>query len=216
MGNSTSTYERHEDAEQQQRILIGKEFRLILGQVDLSSGLIKRKKNPLNHKQQRHRNISSSSSNSTITSSSSSDHQHSSVTLIQLDIPTSPFDSNELDTHAFIQYVFHQDSYGKELSHIFKIPVSISNNHKSRFKTLPTLKIAAVYYDQPCTNTDFNIEIISLLNENELEQKLQEFNEKTILSIYSSSITSFSSQTFVYSVVFRINSLYNLYEKCID
>ena len=44
MGNSTSHYERHEDVEQQQRMIIGKEFRLILGQLDLSSSeLIKRK-----------------------------------------------------------------------------------------------------------------------------------------------------------------------------
>jgi len=183
MGNSKSSYERHEDDEQQQRIIIGKEFRLVLGKVDL----IKRKKILLNIKQQYHRKLSSSSSNSTITSSSSSDHQHSSVSLIQLDIPTSPFDSNEFDIHTFIQYLFQQQSNGKELSHIFKIP--FSTNHKSQSKTLPTVQIAAIYYDQLSTTNELNIEIISLTYENELEQKIQEFNEKNILSIYTSSIS---------------------------
>ncbi|CAF0854985.1 unnamed protein product [Rotaria sordida] len=188
MGNSRSNYERHEDDEQQQRIIIGKEFRLVLGQLNLSSDLIKRKKTFSNNKQQYPRKVSLSSSNSTITSSSSFDSHHSSVYVIQLDIPTSPFDSNELDTHAFIQYLFHQDTYGKELTHIFKIPmpITMNNNQKFQLKTLPTLKIAAVYYDQPSTTNELNIETISLLSENDLEQKFQEFNEKNILSIYTS------------------------------
>ncbi|CAF0772302.1 unnamed protein product [Rotaria sp. Silwood1] len=193
MGNSRSNYERHEDDEQQQRIVIGKEFRLVLGQLNLSSNIIKRKKNFSNNKQQNPRKVSLSSSNSTITSSSSFDNHHSSVYVIQLDIPTSPFDSNELDTHAFIQYLFHQDSYGKELTHIFKIPIPTTNNNnqKSQSKTLPTLKIVAIYYDQPTTTNELNIETISLLSEHELEQKCQEFNEKNILSIYTSKTQAY-------------------------
>ena len=179
MGNSTSNYERHEDDEQQQRIIIGKEFRLVLGQFDLSSKLRKRKKILSNAKQQRDRKVSSSSSNSTITSSSSSDHQQSSVSLIQLDIPTSLFNSNEPNTHALIQYLFPQESYGKELSHIFQIPFLNSNKSKS----LPTLQLATIYYDQPLTSNELNIDI---LYENELEEKLLKFNGKNILSIYTS------------------------------
>jgi len=204
MGNSRSSYERHEDDEQQQRIVIGKEFRLVLGQINLSSDIMKRKKILLNNRQQSHRELSSSSSNSTITSSSSFDQYPSSVSLIQLDIPTSQFDSNELNTHAFMQYLLQQESYGKELTHIFKIPSTTTqnNNHKSRSKTLPTLKIAAIYYDQPCITNELNIGIISLLYENELEQKIQEFNEKNILSIYTSSISFFHRLYF--SIFFSI------------
>ncbi|CAF1259953.1 unnamed protein product [Adineta steineri] len=190
MGNSRSNYERHEDDEQQQRIVIGKEFRLVLGQLNLSSDLVKRKKILLNNKQQRRGEISSSSSNSTITSVSSSDHSHTSVSLIQLDIPTSPSDSNELDIHALMQYLSNQEVDGKELSHMFKIPFNTTNN-KSRAKTLPTLKIAAVYYDQPCATNELNIELISLQHENKLEQNLQKFYEKNILSIYTSKSTAY-------------------------
>jgi hypothetical protein len=200
MGNSRSSYERHEDDEQQQRIVIGKEFRLVLGQLNLSSDIMKRKKILLNNRQQSHRELSSASSNSTITSSSSFDQYPSSVSLIQLDIPTSQFDSNELNTHALMQYLLQQESYGKELTHIFKIPSTTT--HKSRSKTLPTVKIAAIYYDQPCTTNELNIGIISLLYENELEQKIQEFNEKNILSIYTSSISFFRRVFF--SIFFSI------------
>ncbi|CAF2484690.1 unnamed protein product [Rotaria sp. Silwood2] len=207
MGNSRSNYERHEDDEQQQRIVIGKEFRLVLGQLNLSSDLIKRKKTFSNNKQQYPQKVSLSSSNSTITSSSSFDNHHSSVYVIQLDIPTSPFDSNELDTHSFIQYLFHQDSYGKELTHIFKIPIPIpnnnknnnnnnnNNNQKSQSKTLPTFKIAAVYYDQPTTTNELNIETISLSSEHEFEEKFQEFNEKNILSVYTSKSKAYIIST---------------------
>jgi hypothetical protein len=184
MGNSRSSYERHEDDEQQQRIVIGKEFHLVLGQLNLT----KRKKILSNSKQRHHRKLSSSSTNSTITSSSSSDNQHSSVSMIQFDIPTSPIDSNEFDTHTLIQYLFQQQSNGKELSYIFKIPFSI--NPKSQLKTFPTLQIAAIYYEQSTitTTNELNIESISLSNENELEQKIEKFNKKNILSIYTSSI----------------------------
>ncbi len=185
MGNTKSNYERHEDDEQQQRIVIGKEFRLVLGQLNLT----KRKKILSNSKQRHHRKLSSSSTNSTITSSSSSDNQHSSVYLIQLDIPTSPIDSNEFDTHTLIQYLFQQQTNGKELSHIFKIPFSI--NHKTQLKTFSTLQIAAIYYEQSTTTNELNIESISLSNENELEEKIEKFNEKNILSIYTSSIIFF-------------------------
>jgi hypothetical protein len=204
MGNSTSNYERHEDDEQQQRTVIGKEFRLVLGQLDLSSNVTKTKRFILNTKQQRQRKTSSSSSNSTITSSSSSDHHPSSVSLIYLDIPTSPFDSNELNTHALIQYLSHQESYGKELSHIFKIPFPNTNNSKSRTKTLPTLKIATVYYDQPSATNEYNIETISLLYENELKQKIQEFNEKHILSIYTSSSSILNNFFFLLLISFSL------------
>jgi hypothetical protein len=189
MGNSRSNYERHEDAEQQQqRIVIGKEFRLILGQLNLT----KRKKILPITKQQHHRKLSSSSSNSTITSSSSSDQQHSSVSLIQFDIPSSPIDSNEFDIHILMQYLFHQQSYGKELSYIFKIPFPM--NHKSQSKSLPTLSIAAIYSDQSSTTKDLNIDKLSLLNENQLEEKIQDFNGKNILSIYTTSIFFFLSE----------------------
>jgi len=161
MGNSKSDYERHkDDDEQQQRIVIGKEFRLVLGQLNLTKGKI----------------IS-------LSSSSSSDHQHTFASLIQFDILTSPFDSNEFNTHTLIQYLNQQQSDEKELSHLFKIPFSTNR------KTLPTLQIAAIYYDQTLTTKDLNIERISLLNENELEQKIEEFNEKNILSICTSSIS---------------------------
>lgn len=179
MGNSRSNYERHEDDEQQQRIVIGKEFRLVLGQLNLT----KRKRILLNPKH--HRKLSSSSSNSSITSSSSSDHQHSSVSLIQLDIPTSPLDSNEFDTHSLIQYLFQHQTTGKELSHIFQIPFSI--NSKSQLKTFPTLQITAIYYEQLSATNDLNIESISLIYENQLEENIQKFNQKNILSIYTSS-----------------------------
>ena len=183
MGNTRSNYERHEDDEQQQqRIVIGKEFRLVLGELNL----IKRKKILLNSKSQTHRKLSSSSSNSTITSSSSSDQQNSTVLIIQLDIPTSPFDANELDKNTFIQYLLQQEINGKELSHVFKIPYR--TNEKSQSKTLPTSQIAAVYYEQSITIGEFNMETISLLCENELEQKIQEFYDKNIVSIYTSSI----------------------------
>ncbi|CAF2113521.1 unnamed protein product [Rotaria magnacalcarata] len=196
MGNSRSSYERHEDDEQQQRIVIGKEFRLILGQLHLSSDLVKRKKTLSHHKQSFPRKVSLSSSNSTITSSSSCDHHNSSFYCIQLDIPTTPFEPNEIDTHALLQYLLLQDSYGKELTHIFKIPVNLANNNqKSQSKTLPTLKIAAVYYDQSSSTTtttttasEFYIETVSLLSESELEEKIEEFNEKHILCIYTSKL----------------------------
>ena len=195
MGNSTSQYERHEDDEQQQRLVINREFRLVLGQLDLSSDLIKSKKTLLNNsnssngKQPRHRKISSSSSNSTITSSSSSDHPLSSISLVHLDIPTSSFDSNELDTHALLQYLLHHESYGKELSHLFRLPstTTAASNPKSRSKSLPTAKIVAVYYDQPSTTNEFSIETIPLFNENEFEGKCQQFYHTSILSIYTSS-----------------------------
>ncbi|UJR37131.1 hypothetical protein I4U23_029835 [Adineta vaga] len=208
MGNSRSNYERHEDDEQQQRMVIGKEFRLILGHLQLSSDLIKRHKILFNNKQQHHhhhREISSSSSNSTITSSSSFEQQHSSVSFIQLDIPISPFDSNEFDTHAFMQYLLQQESYGKELSHVFKIPSILTNNRKIRMKTLPTLKIATVYYDQSCSTHDLHIEVLSLEHENELEQKIQEFNEKNILSIYISKSSA-------YVIYTKSSSLTNKYK----
>ena len=192
MGNSRSNYERHEDDEQRQRITIGKDFRLVLGQLDISPDLTKGKIFPSNNKQQRHRRVSSSSLNSTIISSSS-DRHHSLVTLIQFDIPSSPFDSNELDTHALIKYLAHQDCNGRELTHIFKIPTNITsnNNHKFQSEVLPTSKIVAVYCDQSSTTNELNIETISLFNENELEKKLEEFDEKNIVSIYASSISFF-------------------------
>ena len=206
MGNSTSQYERHEDDEQQQRLVINREFRLVLGQLDLSSDLIKSKKTLLNNstnsngKQPRHRKISSSSSNSTITSSSSSDHPLSSISLVHLDIPTSSFDSNELDTHALVQYLLHHESYGKELSHLFRLPsttTTAASNPKSRSKSLPTAKIVAVYYDQPSTTNEFSIETIALFNENEFEGKCQQFYHTSILSIYTSSRSRDVHRTFL-------------------
>jgi hypothetical protein len=206
MGNSRSNYKRHEDDEQQQRIVIGKEFRLVLGQLNLT----KQKKILLNTKQQNRRKLSSSSSNSTITSSSSSDNQNSSVSLIQFDIPTSPLDSNEFDIHALIQYLFQQQSNGKELSHIFQIPF----NHKTQLKTFPTLQIAAIYYEQSSTTINqLNIESISLFYENELEQKIQKFNEKNILSIYTSSLISLSLITFLRNLLFLESTAYIIYTK---
>lgn len=194
MGNSRSNYERHEDDEQQQRMVIGKQFRLILGQLDLPSDIVKRKKTFSNYKQAYSRKVSLSSSNSTITSSSSSDHHNSSIYFLQLDIPTSPFSPNEIDANTLIQYLLNQDTYGKELTHVFKIPnnMNISNNNqKSQLKTLPTVKIAAVYYDSSSTNHDLHTETISLSSENELEGKIQEFNEKNIQCIYTSSKSEF-------------------------
>lgn len=196
MGNSKSNYERHKDddeqQQQQQRIIIEKEFYLVLGQLDLP----KEKKISFNKKQLHRKLSSSSSSNSTITSSSSSDQQYPFVSLIQFDIPTSLFDSNEFNTQTLIQYLIHQQSDGKEFSQLFKIPCP--TNHK----TLSTLQIAAIYYDQTSITNDLNIECISLLNENEFEQKIEEFNEKNILSICTSSIIilfyfTHSSLTFI-------------------
>ncbi|CAF3944267.1 unnamed protein product [Rotaria sp. Silwood1] len=54
-------------------------------------------------------------------------------------------------------------------------------------KTLSTVKIASIYYDQPSITNELNIEIISLLYKNEFVQKIQEFYEKNILSIYTSN-----------------------------
>lgn len=192
MGNSTSQYERHEDDEQQQRMVISRDFRLILGQLDLSSEQTKRKRSLLSNQKPRHRKVSSSSSsNTTITSSSSSssssDQQYSSVALFHLDIPTSPFDSNELDSNVFLQYLLDQDVYGKELSHVLKAPPLITTHPKSRLKTLPTVSIAAIYYDQPASSNELTIETISLLDESELEMQFAAFNNRTILSIYASS-----------------------------
>ena len=205
MGNSTSQYERHEDDEQQQRLVINRDFRLVLGQLDLSSNLFKSKKTLLNSttnntgKQPRHRKISSSSSNSTITSSSSSDQPFSSISLIHLDIPTSSFDSNELDTHALVQYLLHHESYGKELSHLFRLPsaTTTTSHSKSRSKSLPTAKIVAVYYDQPSTTNEFSIETIPLVNENEFEGKCQQFYHTSILSIYTSSRSRAAHRAFL-------------------
>jgi hypothetical protein len=192
MGNSTSQYERHEDDEQQQRMVISRDFRLVLGQLDLSSEQTKKKRSLLSNQKPRHRKISSSSSsNTTITSSSSSssssDQQYSSVALSHLDIPTSPFDLNELDTNVFLQYLLDQDFYGKELSHVFKVPPLISTHPKARSKTLPTVSIAAIYYDQSASSNELTIETISLLDDTDLETRFAAFNNRTILSIYGSS-----------------------------
>jgi hypothetical protein len=176
MGNSKSSYKRHQDddeQQQQQRIIINKEFRLVLGQFDLP----KEKKSLFNKK------LSSSS-----ISLSSFDYQHTFGSLIQFDIPISPFDSNEFNTHILIQYLTHQESNEKEFSHLFKIPCTTS-----------TRQIAAIYYNQTSVTNDLNIERISLLNENEFEQKIGEFNEKNILSICTSSI---SLHSFCFSLVY--------------
>ena len=109
------------------------------------------------------------------------------MALIHLDIPTSPFDSNELNTHAFLQYLLDQDSYGKELTHIFRAPPSTGTQTKSRLKSLPTVSIAAVYYDQPASSNEVTIETISLLDEKDLDNQFAAFNNRTILSIYASS-----------------------------
>ncbi|CAF1088591.1 unnamed protein product [Adineta ricciae] len=206
MGNSRSNYERHEDDEQQQRMVIGKEFRLLLGQLRLSSDLIKRHRILFRNKQQYHREPSSSSSNSTIASSASFDQPNSAVSFIQLDIPTSPIDAKEFDTHAFMQYLLQQESYGKELSHVFRIPMNITKTHKIRTKTLPTMKIAAVYYEQPCSTHDLNIETFSLDYEAELERKIEQFNDKNILSIYISK----SSAYVIYTKSSSLHSKYKL------
>ena len=177
MGNSKSHYERHEnDHERQQRpIVIEKDFRLLHGEVDLT-----KPRKVLPPRTKRHRKLSSSSSNSTTGSVSSTDLQHSYASLIQFDIPNSPVDSNELDTQILVQYLIHQQSTGKELAHLFPIYAY----RKSSTKISSTAQqIAAVYYEQTSITTDLNIERISLVDENELEQ----FYSKNILTIYSSS-----------------------------
>lgn len=185
MGNTKSQYERHEDDhEQQQRrrpIVIEKDFRLLLGEVDLN-----KTRKILSSKSKQHRKLSSSSSNSTTGSISSIDLQHYSyASLIQFDIPISLFDSNELDTQILIQYLIHQQSTEKELAHLFRIP---NNRRSSPAKISSTAQqIAAVYYEQTSITFDLNIERISLVDENEIEHKLERFNGKNILAIYPSS-----------------------------
>ena len=173
-GNTSHHYERHEDDEQQQRSTIHGDFRLILGQVDLSLDINQRKRLSFTYKQPRHRKISSST-----------DQQSSTVSLLIIDIPTSPFDSNELDTHTFVRNLLDQDVYGKELAHLFRIPHI--NEQKSRSKTLPTIKLAAIYYEQASTTNDLTIDTLSYVDENDFEGKVDLFKDKIILSTYTSS-----------------------------
>jgi hypothetical protein len=194
MGNANHHYERHEDDEQQQCVVINRDFRLVLGQLDLATDLLTRNKKFLNHRQTRHRKMSSSSSLS-CTISTSTDCQPSSMSLLYLDIPTSLFDHNELDTYAFRQYLCDQDFYGKELYHVFKVPTLLNNHSKSRCQTLPTLKLAAIYYDQPSTNNELIIDTVPLFDDaDDFQGKFQVFNDKTILAMYTSSKIDLSCQ----------------------
>lgn len=179
MGNSKSNYERYEDDHdqiQRRRILIERDFRLLLGHVNLN-----KEKKGLSSKSKQHRKLSSSSSNSTTGSISSMDLQQTYASLVQFDIPISRLNANELDTQTLIQYVIHQQASGKELAHLFQIP----SNRKTETKT--TQHIAAVYYEQNSMANDLNIERISLIDEDQLEHQLEQFYSKNILSIYPSS-----------------------------
>ena len=179
MGNSKSNYERYEDDHdqvQRRRIVIERDFRLLLGQVDLN-----KEKKVVSSKSKQHRKLSSSSSNSTTGSISSIDLQHSYTSLVQFDISIS---RNELDIQTLSQYLIHQQSSGKELAHLFSIP----SNRKTQTKDAEnTQHIAAVYYEQTSMTNDLNIERISLSDENQIEHQLEQFYSKNILSIYPSS-----------------------------
>lgn len=182
MGNSKSNYKRYEDDHdqvQRRRIVIERDFRLLLGQVDLN-----KEKKIVSSKPKQHRKLSSSSSNSTTGSISSIDLQHAYTSLVQFDIPISRLNANELDIQTLIQYLIHQQSSGKELAHLFPIP----SNRKTQTKDLVnTQHIAAVYYEQTSMTNDLNIERISLIDENQIEHQLEQFYSKNILSIYPSS-----------------------------
>ena len=170
MGNTKSNYERHEDDEyEQQRIHLGKDCRLIVGDIHFS----KRKKCLTTQDQL------SSSSNSSLASSFDDDpsplsSSTLSVELISIDLPFVNDDTNELDIRLLNQYLTQQQSYGKELTHLYRIEL----NSKSKSRSL-----IGVYYDQIYRTEDFTIEKISSLN----EETIAKFAKKTILSIYSTS-----------------------------
>ena len=172
MGNATSQYERHEDDEQQ-RISIGKHFRLILGQVNLSNDLMKKKKILLSQR----KICSSSTSNS-----------YSSLAIVYLDIPTSPFDTNEPDPHALLQYLQNQEAYTKDLFHLFPVPLSNAEMEKTRLKSLPTRRMAAIYYENGSSSENLIIDTIPVIDEQDLFEKLQSFDyQNYIAAVYASS-----------------------------
>lgn len=185
-GNSTHHYERHEDDEQQQqRIFIQRDFRWIFGQLDLTSEISSRKRLTFStsKKPSRHRKISSST-----------EQNSSSVSLIIVDIPTSPFDTNELDLHTFRKILLDQNVDGKELSHLFRIPSIEQNEKSSMLKTLPTIQLATIFYEQNSTNNDLFIDTLSYIDENDFQNVLfDQFKDKTILSTYTSSKTQTNS-----------------------
>lgn len=162
MGNTKSTYERHEDDEdEQQRIHLGKDFRLIIGDINFS----KRKKHLTTEEQ-----LSSSSSNSSLASSNDdASSSSSSIELISIDLLLISDDNNQFDIRTLNQYLIQQQPYGKELTHLY-------TSSKSQSKSL-----IGIYYDQPYLTEDFTIEKISSLN----QETLDKFTKKTILSIYS-------------------------------
>lgn len=204
-GNSTHHYQRHEDDEQQQqKIVIHRDFRLVYGQLDLTSELTQRKRLSLTSKKApRHRKISAST-----------DQQFASVSLIILEIPTSPFDSNDLDIPTFRRTLLDQDLYGKELSHLFRLPSMTEG--KSSMKTLPTVKLAAVYYEQALMTGDLTIDPLPYLDEKEIESKFDQFKDKTILTTYTSSKRCIDHRFHRFSVVrSRIDYLSDIDEESI-